>query len=900
MLNTLPLPQGLRGCELLHPSRMIISSLAVASCLSAANLTVISHDQDNNVNVNGSSQWVGDQEVRIGKRKNDGYNYAFVMPFALPDLQGDVVNSATLNLNFTGGSWNPSTLPDLDLYGSTLLSSSATVSNADFYVDGSNPTNPYALLLQDQFVDTDILVNGGFGVVTSADIGSHLQDLYNAGAQPGEYCFLMVTMDSIPSGDYKYLKVNSANSSVKPELNLVTGPATPPPPTITNMAITASSSDTVINELGGHGYTGQNPERLGRGNSNGTSYCMVLPVKLPDLMGGEVTGATLSVNVTGGSYGAPSGLGNIDLYGHADTDTFGTVGDPKFYVDGENPTNPDATLLQADFASEADLTANGWGVRTSVDISSWVQDFYDNNTPAGSYAYLILTLDKVPGSDFKYINVESANGSIKPVLDLEITGANEIGKPWGTTDRIQQYGVTWTFDQEYEYGTYVTGDFWVKGPVTIIGIDNHLNDPSYTPRLNQNGSMINPLASHSSSVQGYDDGKGYDQSLNVALPNGSPVSPSNTLTVPVDSSLVSAVSWLYNSASDREPGCPTYQDSGPRPMLRSAAILTVVDAAPTDYSFRPPYAGSDKSLDYQFGDLDLTKLSNLTPPSTGLPSIPSLEAAMSRPWIDHRSSYYGRYYHPSLNMPDYGRDMAHVVNNTALMTNLDFTQLTGSPSKDKLIINLVQYGIDCTGVADNGPGWQADGGHMLGRKMPIIYAGLLLNDAHMLDVGNWGKHDGNSGSTGVQFQEYQTHFYVSQAEIDITQSGLKSEGGQWDPDSRDIAEGDIIPYDSNYLGTPEWGIRHSYWPTRDNADLPIYYRAINGSVNVGTALSMQIMGAKNIWNNDVFFDYADRYWIWTNGGGTSANQPTDLSKALWPLYRDDYPPVWNGDPDPSD
>lgn len=862
--------------------------------------TLMANTSDNVIRPDGTSGiYVGQAEARIGRPNNDGSHYAYVMPFQLPDLGGAAVSNAELTLNFFGGSYGAAGLGNVDLYGSTLHSASSSVANSSYHVDASNPSNPDAVLLQDDFAITADLVNGGYGDVVSADLSSFIQARYNAGAQPGDYIFLIAGLDQNPGGDYKYIKASTANTASKPQLVITAGGVAPPPPTVTNETVTADGNDTVINVNGSAGYTGQNPERLGRGGNNGYNYCMVLPFRLPDLMGGEVTGATLSVNITGGSYGAPSGMGNIDLYGHSASDTFGDVRDPKFYVDGENPSNPDATLLMADFASEADLTNNGWGVRTSVDLSSYIQDFYDNNTPAGSFVYLILTLDQIPGSDYKYLNVESANGSIKPVLDLEITGANEIGKAWGTTDRISQYGVTWTFDQEYEYGTYVTGDFWVKGPITITNIENHLNDSNYTPRAGQNGSMINPLAGHSSSVQGYDDARGYDSSLNVALPGGNPVSSSNPLVVPVDSSLVSAVSWLYNSSSDREPGCPTIQDGGPRPMLRSAAILTVVDNAPADYSFRPPYAGSDKSLDYQFGDLDLSKLSNLTPPGSGLPSLPALEAAMARPWIDHRSSYYGRYYHPSENMPDYGRDMAHVVNNTALMTNLDFTQLTGNPSKDKLIINLVQYGIDCTGVADNGPGWVADGGHMLGRKLPIVYAGLLLDDAHMLDVGNWGRNDSTGSGTGVAFQEFQTHFYVSQAEIDITQSGLKSNGGQWDPDSRDIAEGDIIPYDSNYLGTPEWGIRHSYAPTRDNADLPIYYRAINGSVNVGTALAMQIMGAKSTWNNDVFFDYADRYWIWTNGGGTSANQPTGLTKALWPLYRDDYAPVWSGDPDPS-
>jgi|GEM_PF-2234289 len=874
---------------------LIIAALVLSAPLNAANYSIAANTDDNNVNSNRVGQWFGDFEVRIGKRNADGKNYVLVLPFALPDLQGESITSASLDLNFTGGSNNPESLPDLDLYGSTKISSSSSVADLDFYVDGDNPK---AQLLQDQYVDTDVLINEGFGNVSSVDIGVYLQSLYDAGAQPNEHFFLIVAMDSIPSGNYKYLKVNSANSSNKPTLNLVTSSSQPTP--VLNQSIAASANDGIINQTGITGYTGQNPERIGRRNSDGNTYSMVLPFQLPDLKGGTVTGAALSVNILGGFSGPPKGLGNIDLYGHIEADNFGLITDAKFYVNGETQNNPNVTLLQDDFANETELAENGWGVRTSVDISSFIQDFYDSNIPAGSYVYLILAIDQIPTSNYGYYNIESANGTIQPTLDLEVTGANEIGKTWGTTDRISQHGITWYFDRDYNYGTYVTGDYWVEGPITIIGIENSLNDPDYTPRLNQNGSMINPLANHSATLQGYDDGSSYDQSLNVALPGGSPISPSNSLDVAVNSSLVSTVSWLYNSPTDAEPGCPNFVGSLPRPLLRSAAVLTVVDSAPTDDSFRPPYAGADKSMDYQFSDLDLNKLSNLTPPTSGLPVLSELEAAMSRPWIDNRTTFWSGYFHPTDNMPNYGRDMAHVVNNTALMTNLDFSQLTGNPSKDQLVINLVQYGIDSTGVADNGPGWLADGGHMLGRKLPIIYAGILLNNAHMLNAGVWGRHDGTENGTGVSFQEYQTHFYVSQTEIDITQSGLIAEGGQWEPDSRDITEGDIIPYDSNYPGIPEWGIRHSFWPSRDNADLPIYYRTINGSVTVGTALAMQIMGAKSSWNNDVFFDYADRYWAWTGGGGSFANQPTALTKALWPMYRSSFPPVWSGDPDPSD
>src|SRR4051812_40150189 len=33
-----------------------------------------------------------------------------------------------------------------------------------------------------------------------------------------------------------------------------------------------------------------------------------------------------------------------------------------------------------------------------------------------------------------------------------------------TASSLTQYGITWTFDKAYTYGSYATGDYWVVGP----------------------------------------------------------------------------------------------------------------------------------------------------------------------------------------------------------------------------------------------------------------------------------------------------------------------------------------------------------------------------------------------------------------------------------------------------
>ena len=49
--------------------------------------------------------------------------------------------------------------------------------------------------------------------------------------------------------------------------------------------------------------------------------------------------------------------------------------------------------------------------------------------------------------------------------------------------------------------------------------------------------------------------------------------------------------------------------------------------------------------------------------------------------------------------------------------------------KEPLLINFVQVGIDLGGMIRAGhPGWTGWGGHGSGRKLPIVFAGLLLGD----------------------------------------------------------------------------------------------------------------------------------------------------------------------------
>lgn len=424
-----------------------------------------------------------------------------------------------------------------------------------------------------------------------------------------------------------------------------------------------------------------------------------------------------------------------------------------------------------------------------------------------------------------------------PFAALQIQAATEI----------TQYGITWTFDQDYKTGQFCNGDYWVVGPVKITSIANswHKN-----PGPGLDGSMINPPATEK---QGYDKRlTSYVDSLNV-VENGS------SLQLKPGESLVSSVSWLAG-----EPGCPKINGGTkePRPVLRDAAVLTCLESVPPEGSFRPPYCGKDKAIRFNKKDLKYDLLPSLSSVS-GTPDISKVERSVERPWIDHPYQYLGAMVHPTENMPQYGKDFSIALGDAALVLLLDFS----AEKKEKLLIGFVQIGIDFAAIADNGGGWPSNGGHHMGRKWPILFAGIMLNDAHMKDVGQWK----------TEFQEDLDTFYISQAEVDITHSS------KWSPDSRAARK----TYEVENIGLPEWGIRHTKDPIADNMDWGATYRPINNPAYTGWVLAALIMKQREAWSHDPLFDYVDR---------ATAVDPKSFSSSfvanMWKAYRANCGPMW--------
>jgi len=423
----------------------------------------------------------------------------------------------------------------------------------------------------------------------------------------------------------------------------------------------------------------------------------------------------------------------------------------------------------------------------------------------------------------------------KGVATNGYSGATEV---ISKANSLTQFGITWFFDKEYQVGKFANGDHWVLGPIEIIKITPR----SVSGERVMNGSMLNPV----NEIQGYDSAMyaryssdtSYNDSLNVALN----ILAENPLVITQDNSLVSTIS---------------IDTAGGRPQLETAAILTVVGSIPAEGSFRPSYATVDKTIRYNKTELDYSKLRKL-PLVSGVLHPNDQVKYFERPWIDHAPDWTGRYMHPKLNMPDYGRDMAYLIGNAGLSLMLDYT----NKEKEALLVRLVQFGIDTYGLAQMGGTWRDNGGHMLGRKLPMLLAGVILNDQDIINMAN--------GEKNLIFQEDRQTWTVSDSDV-----------GKY------VLYTDQKPretYKLEDIGMPEWGEKHTSAESRDDRRWEAGYRKIVGSSILGHILTARLLDAVSLWNWPALFEYSDRFWAIEKDNTATANSINSFTKNMWLEY----------------
>lgn len=389
---------------------------------------------------------------------------------------------------------------------------------------------------------------------------------------------------------------------------------------------------------------------------------------------------------------------------------------------------------------------------------------------------------------------------------------------------ISQYGITWTFEKPTITGQFITGDWWVIGPVKIVKTTpapgpvkndntklqlNHWGDTSLEiDTAMRNGSM---LVLKVGQTQGYDSrNSSYRKGNSIVfplklLPNHSLLSSISNTSLPVDN-------FCRNIMMESEKKS--------RVTLKTIAVLTSLADIPPEDAFRPPYTGTDKPI-FRKSEIKW----NLLPKLEAIDNVPSwaeFERYFQRPWIDHLMSWEQQELVPYENGPNYGREHARIVSMASLMLLLDVPK----EKKEKLTIGLIQRGIDLYGLAINGGYWNEGGGHSSGRKWPILFASIMLNKPGLTNL-----------PPSAIFQEDTQTYYGK---------GWFGQTALW---QMIMHHGKRDTFEEK---PPE------QWEKWDKTS-ESYRNCCTSSAWIGTALAARYLKAIKLWGHDAYFDYTDRW-----------------------------------------
>lgn len=438
--------------------------------------------------------------------------------------------------------------------------------------------------------------------------------------------------------------------------------------------------------------------------------------------------------------------------------------------------------------------------------------------------------DSAPGDDG---GLSGADAGPDGATDAGTEGHDAAPPDPEVVSSITKDGVTWSFAEPATAGQFINGDWWVLGPVTISAID----PPPGESAPYMNGSVKNmPFERGSGFDQRLDDGVDQSWWFDPALRQYPPI------TLVSGDTLVSSVSF-DTPHTVPEPFSPW--DMHPSP-IRSYSILTVVPAPVSAEAFRPSYC--DRGRAYHLGgDVARELLPSLPAPNADdAPSLSDFTERYRRPWVDLSQFAWDT---PGDYMPGYGHHMSLSNSYAALLLTLDL------PPEQKVDLTnyFVQYGIDLYGCVQAGFSYPAFGGHGVGRKIVVIFAGVLLDDADMKDV---------STAYPDSFAEDMQTVYVDRIPGGYTEAWQGARaiyGGHWG------VRADGTPVDTTQFNNgsgPYEQLQPRDWPVWSNEQIGEAYRRCCTSTGfVAEALATRLLGpeAVSAWNYPAFFDYADRW-----------------------------------------
>jgi hypothetical protein len=400
---------------------------------------------------------------------------------------------------------------------------------------------------------------------------------------------------------------------------------------------------------------------------------------------------------------------------------------------------------------------------------------------------------------------------------------------------VSQYGITWTFEQPARVGQFINGDWYIVGPVTVKTIDprplygaeiaeselDHMDKERPENQRVRNGFMLNPPArmkvAYDSGVRNW-----FDPALIQKLPVA--MKPGDALV-----STISMPKGLVLRAQLRNKIERGVDDSSP---IRTAAVLTCVAGPQPADAFRPAFCDREQRI-YLARNLRRELLPTAARPRS-MANVELYVRFTQRPWV---GTCFFSFEEPVENMPQYGLEYGRVAGISALLLCTDLKP----EEKELLLDNYVQVGIDLGGIVRaEHPGWTGWGGHGSGRKMPIVFAGLLLGDDQLANI--------NRSFPKVSFgEDEQTAYgdswtgakvvFAGHSGIDAATGAGRSRGNGWGP----------------YEHTPP-----SQW--KDGQNTSESYRRCCTSIGwVAQALALRLLHAEKAWNHDAFLDYADRW-----------------------------------------
>jgi len=278
---------------------------------------------------------------------------------------------------------------------------------------------------------------------------------------------------------------------------------------------------------------------------------------------------------------------------------------------------------------------------------------------------------------------------VKIILAILLSALGALG---ATTNQIVHRGVTFQFDSAVDYGQFVSGDYYVVGPVTITNMLPAWDGTS------DNGWQINVPFSGS---QGLDaDVNGYDEALRVAMP----------FTLSTNSCVVKVIARTNQTLS----------------AIKMAVVLTVLTSAPPaggSVTFRPPYAGTTNRPLYTISDLQTNLLpAYLRSGLTNYPSLATTASNFSRGLILDFHSYDARRFRPSDVMADYNPENGPLYMDGMLNLFLDDTW----EQKSNAVCQYSQMALDRAFLVHQG--YQDSGtGHNPGHRILAAFGATIFN-----------------------------------------------------------------------------------------------------------------------------------------------------------------------------